>query len=78
MSVTHRCRVPGCRETIPLDMLMCRAHWRLVPKDRQRAVWRTWRARQRAQAPSVIEAAARAHDEAAQRAVEAVLAVGAR
>jgi hypothetical protein len=39
------CRVPGCFNTIRPSMLMCLPHWKRVPEDLRRAVYRTWRAR---------------------------------
>lgn len=45
--ITHRCPVPGCIvNNLPASLLMCRAHWRLVPGDAQAAVWRAYRAHQ--------------------------------
>jgi hypothetical protein len=39
----HTCHARSCREPVPPEMLMCRAHWRRVPLHIQRAVWRTYR-----------------------------------
>lgn len=38
-----RCFVRGCEVFTPRDRLMCPAHWRQVPDDLQRAVWREYR-----------------------------------
>lgn len=44
MSVaTHNCPVTGCDKQMPQHLLMCPAHWRLVPEGLQRAVNRNWR-----------------------------------
>lgn len=40
--MTHRCQAAGCRKSVPLRMLMCFHHWRLVPAVLQREVWRTY------------------------------------
>lgn len=40
-TLEHPCAV--CRRQVAHGYLMCFQHWRLVPEDRQRAVWRTWR-----------------------------------
>lgn len=42
--VRHSCAAIGCDARVPRGMLMCLAHWHMVPKALQRAVWRTWRA----------------------------------
>ncbi|WP_029009372.1 hypothetical protein [Azospirillum halopraeferens] len=39
----NRCAVPGCPCTVKRGLLMCLAHWRLVPRALQTAVNRTWR-----------------------------------
>lgn len=43
----HKCALPSCTEQVPLRMLMCLAHWRLVPPDEQAAVWKAYRNRHR-------------------------------
>lgn len=40
----HRCEANGCERLVPSHLLMCAAHWRLVPNDIQRDVYRTHRA----------------------------------
>ena len=47
MTPTHQCSVPGCGRSLPLDMLMCRAHWFRVPKALRDEVWAAWRQYQR-------------------------------
>lgn len=39
----HHCHVPGCDTRTKPELLMCGPHWKLVPKDLQRAVWRHYR-----------------------------------
>ncbi len=39
-----RCAAAGCLETVPLDFLMCRRHWRMLPAHLQQAVWTAYRA----------------------------------
>lgn len=63
------CRANGCRQQIPRDLLMCPAHWQMVPPDVQRAVWA---AHQRGQAIGGPVAPSIAWYAAAAAAVEAV------
>lgn len=35
----HTCHARGCKVHVPPEMLMCRRHWALVPRDIRRAVW---------------------------------------
>jgi len=39
----HKCYAEGCRERIVVRLLMCRRHWRLVPKPLREEVNRCWR-----------------------------------
>lgn len=39
----HHCHATGCRVAVRPQLLMCIRHWRLVPPDLQRAVWRHYR-----------------------------------
>ena len=39
----HKCAISGCEEMISRRLLMCPAHWRMVPQPQQRAVYNTWR-----------------------------------
>lgn len=39
----HECFVPSCHAEIPVSFLMCFKHWKQVPKELQRAVWRHYR-----------------------------------
>lgn len=43
-TMRQRCYAHDCRRPIPAGLLMCRDHWRLVPKELQDRVWQTWRA----------------------------------
>lgn len=44
--MTHTCHAAGCSTTVEPKLLMCLRHWRKVPRDLQRAVWRAYRAGQ--------------------------------
>jgi len=46
---TAQCSV--CAKAVPRGRLMCVAHWRAVPLQMQRDVWRTWGAFQNRQGP---------------------------
>lgn len=39
----HYCHAIGCPVPVPPRLLMCRRHWRMVPPNLQRDVWRTYR-----------------------------------
>lgn len=39
----HTCHARGCDEPVPPRLLMCRAHWRMVPKRLKDAVWQHYR-----------------------------------
>lgn len=40
----HNCPIPGCLKVVPSsDILMCLKHWRKVPEEIRKRVWRTWR-----------------------------------
>lgn len=41
---THNCAAAGCQKQIPLNLLMCMTHWRMVPAPVQREVLTSWRA----------------------------------
>ena len=41
--MNHTCHVNRCDKRVPPRMLMCRAHWRLVPPVMQRAVYDSYR-----------------------------------
>ena len=66
---THACAVPGCTHQIRVDMLMCLAHWRLVPKPIRDEINTQWHSGHidlsyfRARA-AAIEAVRRVHDAA--------------
>jgi len=39
----HTCHARDCGEPVPPELLMCRKHWRMVPRNIQRAVWAAYR-----------------------------------
>lgn len=39
MSYSHKCEAQGCTKRVPSEMLMCRRHWFMVPKDLRCRVW---------------------------------------
>lgn len=43
----HVCPIEDCEVALKHHVLMCRPHWRMVPKHLQRDVNATWRATQR-------------------------------
>lgn len=40
----HACSVGPCDEACPDKNIMCRPHWKMVPPDLQRDVWRAFHA----------------------------------
>jgi hypothetical protein len=38
----HYCHAIGCRIHVQPERLFCTAHWRMVPRHLQRAVWDTY------------------------------------
>lgn len=40
---SHTCPVARCSTTVPDHLLMCGPHWRSVPLELQRAVYRAYR-----------------------------------
>lgn len=45
MIVTHPCPIEGCPFEVPHAQLMCKGHWRLVPKPIAHDVYATFRKR---------------------------------
>ncbi len=41
--MAHICHAIGCKTPVAPKLFMCAAHWRLVPKPMQNAVWATYR-----------------------------------
>jgi len=39
----HECPVGGCPKQVASHLLMCRPHWRKVPRDIQQRVYTGWR-----------------------------------
>ena len=44
MSETYReCRITGCANRHPRDMLVCRLHWLKLPQSLRSSIWATYR-----------------------------------
>lgn len=69
---THNCAATGCQKQIPLNLLMCMEHWRMVPAPIQRDVLAAWRVRQRR--GGCDRTANSQHESACAKAIEAVYA----
>jgi len=41
--MAHHCHATACPTDVPPEMLMCRKHWRMVPRFIQLRVWRFYR-----------------------------------
>jgi len=39
----HECHVPTCTTEVPPTKLMCRTHWKKVPKKLKDAVWANYK-----------------------------------
>lgn len=39
----HSCHATGCKKAVRPALLMCLPHWRMVPKDIQKLVWKNYR-----------------------------------
>jgi hypothetical protein len=63
----HHCHATGCKTHTAPELLMCRKHWKLVPKALQLAVWNTYR-----QGQCEDMSPSRAWCEAADAAIQAV------
>lgn len=64
----HYCHAKGCAASCPPRMLMCRAHWSMVPGDLQRSVYATVKERD----PRSIDATWAPWWRASERAIAAV------
>lgn len=40
--MAHTCHAKGCDKEVPPKMFMCKRHWYMLPKDKQRAIWREY------------------------------------
>lgn len=40
---THPCPISGCDNEVARDQLVCLTHWRMVPKQLGRDLYRAWR-----------------------------------
>jgi hypothetical protein len=69
MSV-HTCHARGCNKPVPPKLLMCLKHWRMVPGDLQRLVWRHYRPGQ-----EIDKKPTREYLEIMHQAIEAVAAM---
>lgn len=74
---TRECAVHCCPNGANLGQLMCRIHWRMVPKPLQHHVYQTWNAFSRARrgkspGNDVLSATAKAYRAAAAEAVRVV------
>lgn len=38
----HECPIEGCARRVSSHQLLCARHWRAVPRDLQRDLYRTW------------------------------------
>ncbi len=66
----HRCHAQGCTKVISPRLLMCPGHWRMVPRELQKAVWTHYRPGQAHEQQST--------QESIQAALAAIKAVAAR
>lgn len=49
----HNCHAIECGRAVPASKLMCLAHWRMVPRAEQQAIWQHYRrGQERDQKPS--------------------------
>ncbi len=68
-ALAHHCHAKGCRERVEPKLLMCPRHWRMVPRNLQAEVWRTYRAGQ-----EIDKRPTREYLDAADAAINAVAA----
>lgn len=43
LAAVHRCHAIGCETEVEPKLLMCRPHWKMVPKFLQKEIWRWYR-----------------------------------
>lgn len=67
--MSHHCHARGCPVEVPPRLLMCKRHWRLVPKALKDQVWATYRPGQ-----EVDKQPSKSYLEAAKQAIRAVQA----
>lgn len=54
MSRHHTCHALACERNVPPRMHMCKHHWSMVPRDKQRALWAAYKpGQERTMSPSV-------------------------
>lgn len=63
----HFCHAKRCTVEVPPRLLMCLKHWRMVPRDIQRLVWRHYRPGQ-----EIDKRPTREYLDVMRRAIEAV------
>lgn len=72
----NACPIDGCDVEInTLQLLMCREHWFMVPRELRAEVWAAWRGRQSAglsASPDDYDAAVERHEHAKAVAINAV------
>lgn len=71
--MTRTCPISGCTGYVLPGRLLCLHHWRRVPPERQRDVWRSWRIASRSDRRTVSGLTAwEAWERARQAAIDAV------
>jgi hypothetical protein len=66
----HRCHATGCDKAVPPRLLMCKAHWYMVPPELRARVWFTYRPGQETDkdpSPEYLEAMRAAIDAVAKK-----------
>lgn len=41
--MSHTCHAHNCTVNVPPRMLMCLKHWKMIPKELQSRIWKTYR-----------------------------------
>lgn len=72
VKATHGCAGEHCQRTVPLHLLMCIEHWRMVPAPLRREILRSHRATQLAPTGATALAELMAYRAAVDQAVAAV------
>lgn len=68
--MSHTCHADGCHAAVPPKLFMCLKHWRMVPRDMQRAIWRHYRPGQ-----EIDKQPSTTYVQVAKAAIEAVSAI---
>lgn len=53
-TTSRQCPIAGCGLDIPMNVVMCGKHWRMVPRSTQQAVYRAWGSRRKHGTDSTI------------------------